>query len=192
MLRLIREAKPQWVIAENVPGIINMGLDTVLSDLEGAGYEVEPPLIIPACAVNAQHRRNRVWIIANAAKFDSNERCQFSMFGRWQGKAEQTRLGGIDNVSNTIRPGREELQPTAFSNNERYFTGSDFERLTTTEWITEPGLCERDARIPNRVARLKALGNSVVPQIPELIGLAILNFDTDGNCQIFSDSCQNQ
>jgi site-specific DNA-cytosine methylase len=64
MLRVIHEAKPRWVIGENVAGFVNMALDEVCSDLEGEGYEVQP-IIIPACAVNAPHRRDRVWIIAH-------------------------------------------------------------------------------------------------------------------------------
>jgi len=65
MLRVIREAKPRWIIGENVAGIVNMALDQVHSDLEGEGYEVET-LIIPACAVDAPHRRDRCWIVANS------------------------------------------------------------------------------------------------------------------------------
>jgi len=62
MLRVIQQAKPSWVIGENVVGIINMELEQVCIDLEACGYEVEP-IIIPACGVDTPHRRNRVWII---------------------------------------------------------------------------------------------------------------------------------
>jgi DNA (cytosine-5)-methyltransferase 1 len=65
MARIIKEARPCWVIAENVPGIIKMELDTVLSDLEGQGYEAQA-FVIPACAKDAPHRRDRVWIVANS------------------------------------------------------------------------------------------------------------------------------
>ncbi|MFA5261285.1 MAG: DNA cytosine methyltransferase, partial [Candidatus Omnitrophota bacterium] len=65
MLRVISEAKPRWVIGENVAGFIGMGLDDCISDLEGEGYEVQA-FVIPACAVNAPHRRDRVWIVANS------------------------------------------------------------------------------------------------------------------------------
>jgi len=65
MLRVIREAQPRWIIGENVAGIVNMALDQVHTDLEAEGYEVES-IIIPACGVDAPHRRNRVWIVANA------------------------------------------------------------------------------------------------------------------------------
>jgi DNA (cytosine-5)-methyltransferase 1 len=63
MLRVIQEARPDWIVGENVVGIIGLALDQVCSDLEAEGYEVEP-IIIPACGVDAPHRRNRVWIIA--------------------------------------------------------------------------------------------------------------------------------
>lgn len=64
MLRVISEARPTWVIGENVAGFIGMGLDDCVSDLEREGYEVQP-IVIPACAVGAPHRRDRVWIVAN-------------------------------------------------------------------------------------------------------------------------------
>ncbi len=65
MLRVIQQARPAWVVGENVAGIIGMELDRVLSDLEGEGYAVQP-LVIPACAVDAKHRRDRVWIVGHA------------------------------------------------------------------------------------------------------------------------------
>jgi len=65
MLRVIREAQPTWIIGENVAGIVSMELDNILSDLEGIGYAAWP-LVIPACAVDARHRRDRVWIVAHA------------------------------------------------------------------------------------------------------------------------------
>jgi site-specific DNA-cytosine methylase len=68
MFRVIRETLPRWVIAENVRGLVTwnegMVLEQVCADLESAGYEVQP-FIIPAVAVNAPHRRDRIWIIAN-------------------------------------------------------------------------------------------------------------------------------
>jgi DNA (cytosine-5)-methyltransferase 1 len=64
MFRVINEARPAWVLGENVPGIIGMELDNVLSDLEGIGYATRA-FVIPACAVDARHRRDRLWIMAN-------------------------------------------------------------------------------------------------------------------------------
>jgi DNA (cytosine-5)-methyltransferase 1 len=67
MLRAIREIQPSYVVGENVGGLINwdrgMVFDQVQADLEAEGYEVLP-FLLPACAVNAPHRRDRVWFIA--------------------------------------------------------------------------------------------------------------------------------
>lgn len=63
MLRVIKQSKPAWLVAENVAGLINMELDPVLADLEAQGYATGT-VVIPACAVGAPHRRDRVWIIA--------------------------------------------------------------------------------------------------------------------------------
>jgi len=65
MLRVIDDAKPEWVLGENVAGIITLELDRVLSDLESIGYSAWP-LVIPACALDARHRRDRVWIVAHS------------------------------------------------------------------------------------------------------------------------------
>jgi len=67
MLRAIREVSPRWVVGENVLGIVNWSgglvFEQVCADLENAGYEVQP-FVIPACAVNAPHKRDRLWIVA--------------------------------------------------------------------------------------------------------------------------------
>jgi len=67
MLRTIREIKPSWVVGENVYGLVNWNgglvFHEVQSDLEAEGYEVFP-VLLPAAAVNAPHRRDRIWFIA--------------------------------------------------------------------------------------------------------------------------------
>lgn len=65
MLRVISELRPAWVVGENVAGIVNMALDQVYTDLENEGYTVQA-LIIPACAVDAPHRRDRCAIVAHS------------------------------------------------------------------------------------------------------------------------------
>ena len=67
MLRVIREIRPTWVLGENVPGIVNLALDQVLSDLEEAGYESQT-FCIPACGVDAPHKRERVCIVAHLVR----------------------------------------------------------------------------------------------------------------------------
>ncbi len=82
-IRAIREIKPSYVVFENVIGFISMAFETVTSDLEAEGYTVES-FIIPACAIGAWHRRDRLWIIAysheqygNISGFCSSQISQF-------------------------------------------------------------------------------------------------------------------
>jgi DNA (cytosine-5)-methyltransferase 1 len=65
VFRIIKECRPRWICCENVAGHITLGLDDVLTDLEGEDYAAQA-VVIPACATGAPHRRDRVWIIANA------------------------------------------------------------------------------------------------------------------------------
>ncbi len=72
MLRIVRELKPRWVVGENVKGHITLGLDTVCNDLEGEGYTVRA-VCTPAHSVGANHKRERVFVIANT---ESDRRMQ--------------------------------------------------------------------------------------------------------------------
>jgi DNA (cytosine-5)-methyltransferase 1 len=69
MLRAIREIQPRWIVGENVLGLVNwnggMVFEEVQADLEAEGYEVQP-YVLPAAAVGAPHRRDRVWFVAHA------------------------------------------------------------------------------------------------------------------------------
>ena len=75
MLRAIREISPRWVVGENVRGLTNWNggvvFDEVQADLEAEGYEVLP-FLLPACAVNAPHRRDRIWFIAYSSNHGSH------------------------------------------------------------------------------------------------------------------------
>ena len=62
MYEIIKHKKPTWVIVENVGGFVNVALDLVCFDLEAEGYATQS-FVIPACSVQAPHRRDRVWII---------------------------------------------------------------------------------------------------------------------------------
>jgi len=76
MFRIIQEFKPRWVIGENVKGLVNlqdgMVFETVCTDLEGEGYEVRA-FNIPAAGVGAPHRRERIWIVAHAKRYDKTD-----------------------------------------------------------------------------------------------------------------------
>jgi len=67
MFRIIKQARPKYVVSENVTGHITMGLDAVLDDLEGEGYTAWP-FIIPACGKDSPQLRNRVWIVADSSE----------------------------------------------------------------------------------------------------------------------------
>tara|TARA_R110000868_G_scaffold135610_2_gene348187 strand:- start:186 stop:1181 length:996 start_codon:yes stop_codon:yes gene_type:complete len=104
MLRAIREIQPMYVVGENVRGLTNwnggMVFDEVQSDLEAQGYEVLP-FLLPACAVNAPHRRDRIWFVAN--RTDSG--CKYGQIYN-RGRKETTRSGEVPNEPcNTIKTG---------------------------------------------------------------------------------------
>ena len=67
MFRLIKELRPTWVIGENVGGHIKLGLDSVLENLESEGYSART-FSISASSVGANHKRERVWIVANSRR----------------------------------------------------------------------------------------------------------------------------
>jgi DNA (cytosine-5)-methyltransferase 1 len=199
MLRAIREVQPRWVVGENVPGLINwnggMVFKEVQTDLENAGLEVFPPITIPACSVGADHLRYRVWIIAHAGGngYQSgqfrNDRPQKgksqSEGGKWQrirydiggnGKSRDAantddqglpffgKPGGIPQKEGQARSGIERSNGM----------GSEW------SWISgnvEPAICRRGHGISNRVDRIKALGNAVVPQVVYQIFKAIQQYE---------------
>ena len=70
MFRLVKECRPTWVIGENVGGHIKLGLDTVLEDLESEGYSTRA-FSISASSIGANHKRERVWILAHSERNDN-------------------------------------------------------------------------------------------------------------------------
>jgi DNA (cytosine-5)-methyltransferase 1 len=163
MLRVIRLVGPKYVIGENVAGIINMELDQVLSDLEAEGYTTET-FIIPACGVGAPHRRDRVWILAysysprrsRGTTVETN-RCGGNI-GRKKTKILQENVANTNNT--TIARQREndgkihrEPEPKGLNDGCQGW------------WSVEPDVGRVANGIPNRVDRLKSLGNAIVPQI---------------------------
>ena len=186
MYRIIREVQPAFVIGENVPGIVTMELDTVLSDLEREGYECQT-FDIPACSLDAHHIRHRIWIIAYASRYAVRQQP-----GRGIGAsgAEAARAcdrssddpdtdGGRCEISGLTEYGRQLGESWAESDRLR----ADGRRPGQGEpatWEAESRFC----RVPDgvsprldryRTARLRALGNSVVPALVEFIGHAILD-----------------
>ena len=179
MFRLIREIKPQFVIGENVKNIINIQdgvvFETVCTDLESEGYEVQP-FNIPAAGVGAPHRRERVWIVANTKSIES--------YVGEHGKHQEERSG-----QGEIRGENSHDANTYSKRLERFRTehelrNSEKEKQTSGNswWSVEPNVGRVANGVPGRVHRLKGLGNAIVPQIARELGLAIkkvMNEDTD-------------
>ena len=141
MYRVICDAAPRYVLAENVPGLITVEggvlFESVCADLEDAGYEVLT-FILPACCKNAPHRRDRVWIVAHA----SEQRLQG--YGGVEGESEERREESGGHSGESCRSG-----------------GGTFRE----SWLIEPNVGRVANGIPKRVDRLKALGNAIVPQV---------------------------
>jgi len=70
---IVQRKRPSWCVFENVYGHVSMGLDEVLSDLERESYATRP-FVVPACATDAPHRRDRLWIICRNVGNTENER----------------------------------------------------------------------------------------------------------------------
>ena len=98
MHRLVVKHRPTWVLGENVAGHISMGLDQVLSDLENEGYACRV-FVIPACAVDAPHRRDRAWIMAYAPRVlegrevERTERQRTGQGGKSEFRSDAVRIG---------------------------------------------------------------------------------------------------
>lgn len=251
--RIVRNVRPDWCLFENVRGITSLEsgvvFDDLLSELESCGaeqegsggYEVAPPLIIPACAVDAPHRRDRVWIVARrrdaVADADSQREQQCGgvkskgrervgdsgetlahadcsgLGERWRPepiqqehtaaecggedvpyplgqyddrggygtgpiRGERSETAGVSGrhaASDSPQLGRRE----GLSDSRRGGEGTiaPIERAGSSDrcrWLPESGIRRVSNGVPNRVHRLRALGNAVVPQVVEKIGRAIM------------------
>ena len=192
MFRVIKEIRPRWVVAENVAGIVRMALDDCLSDLEGEGYSTQA-VIIPACAVNAPHRRDRVWIVAHDGSRDTQQRDastqRSSQCSSEGGKTSSARIVGGQDFCETFTETRNKLcgnlqtsQDVADSSKQRLEGEKPTSKLSGRKqglftqcdwWSVEPDVGRVAHGVPNRVDRLKSLGNAIVPQVAMQIFKAI-------------------
>lgn len=178
MFQVIQNVKPDWVIAENVRGLVTwndgMVLEQVCADLESEGYEVQP-FIIPACAVNAPHRRDRVWIIANCAnsrvkglqkrEINPDDTADAGRIGREQGSSE-------DIQSESKKPERQNSHYSGWERDWREVAAA------TCNARMDDGLPREVDGISYSFAKwrnesIKAYGNAIVPQVAMEIFRAI-------------------
>ena len=196
MLRIISEVRPTWVIGEHVIGIVKMELDSILSDLEGEGYQTRA-FIIPACGIDAPHKRDRVWIIAHANSEGESDgpinegprprqlelmADPNSGFSTVTQQAVQAGRATIISSSKDVADSESERvqrlwssgeqKPHTYGGQKLSLCGS--ERPRPAYWEAEPGMGRVVDGIPNRVDRIKGLGNAVVPMVVEVIGNAIM------------------
>jgi DNA (cytosine-5)-methyltransferase 1 len=168
--RIVGELRPRYVVVENVAALLTRGMGTVLGDLSTLGYDAEWH-VIPASAVGAPHRRDRVWIVAYA-----NDQGQPDVPVNDESRGGVPELAGGDVPDadsglwqRDVGFWEQVAQPRC--GEEQLERGRDRGREW---WATEPDVGRVAHGVPSRVDRLRCLGNAVVPQIVEIIGRLIL------------------
>ena len=163
MFRIIREARPTYVVAENVRGLLSWNeglvLDKVCSDLEGEGYKVFPAVLPAAGVANCPHRRDRIWIIAYAYEHRKGRTS-----GRDESKSGKERL-----------PQRDQIQQPKKSDCLRKLSTGTPPMQSWQDFPTVPPVCGGDDGLPERLdgitfpkwrrESIKAYGNAIVPQV---------------------------
>ena len=152
--RAVRMVRPEYVLVENVPGLLGRGMGIVLGDLAELGYDTEWQSI-PAAAVGAPHLRWRVWIVAYPC--NGGQRQLLQPLGEL-GSGAEANLG---------------------SNGEARAV-ADYNRLGNGggHWAAEPNVGRVAYGLPKRVDRIVGLGNAVVPQIVTWIGGRIMEAES--------------
>ena len=169
--------RPTWCVFENVYGHVSMGLDEVLSDLEGEGYAARP-FVVPACSVDAPHRRDRLWVIAqNVADTRHRRRRNQRIIERGedtQGRrpTDSDQVGGSSEQPTLVAHANgkglqgQRQKPSGVSTKQQNTSNACW-------WKPEPPVGRVANGIPRRMDRLRGLGNAIVPQIAMKIALAI-------------------
>lgn len=181
--RLIKEIYPRYVIIENVANLRSNGLATVIKDLWEIGYGCEWH-IISARSVGACHLRERIWIIA----YPNNTGCREYM----RSSTESSELSSIELCGNRPGEGMDQSSNTNHLRLWKSFTTEEEKQQWWAEttasfsdwWQVESPVCGVHDGVSRgldkgRVKRIKSLGNTIVPQIAELIGTCIINYEKE-------------
>lgn len=203
--RIIGEFRPDLVFVENVAALLGRGLGVVLGDLAALGYDAEWHCI-PASHIGAPHRRDRLWIVANArsGRRGGSSGREIQQSGRTEAvgagedvayAAQLQRNGGEHHGENCGC----EISQSGDGSGSDYVADANLSRLQGRQetgnlggigtwiqqqsfgrahgigsiWESESSVGRVVNGLPDRSHRLKALGNAVVPQIPDLLGRAV-------------------
>lgn len=167
--RIVRRLRPRYVLVENVPGLLVRGMGRVLGALAELGYDAEWASI-PAAAFGAPHLRYRIFIVAYPESLGAR-RLPVRQGRPQQAKADLARDGAsLPDPDGQRCDGWPRIFPTAWPPR-----GDAAQR--DHAWAVEPGMGRVAYGVPNRVDRLRSLGNAVVPQVAEWVGRRILAFD---------------
>lgn len=165
--RLVGELAPRFVIVENVAALLGRGLGDVLGDLASLRYDAEWHCI-PASAIGAPHRRDRIWIVAYPTQLQRDG----GKLYREHSKGAVPQFGAGSGASNVAHANSAQCEGGGLPIG---VLAQHADLGFSSWWRVEPSVGRVANGVPDRAHRLKGLGNAVVPQIPELIGNAILS-----------------
>ena len=174
LMRVVRMVRPRYVVLENVPMLLTgdsgRWMSAVLGELAESGYDAKWDCV-PAAAVGAPHRRDRVFIVAYANRERLEEWSQQDgnpKAGKQASRRDNARRRGQD-VAYTERQGLEGHGAKPRQPEISQPRDSGAWPRSTDEWQTEPDVGRVADGVPNRVDRLRALGNAVVPQVAAIV-----------------------
>lgn len=180
MLRVIQEIYPPYIVCENVFGLISVEsglvLHEILSDLENCGYETGR-FIIPACAVDAPHRRDRVWIIAHACNAETSRLREHGGEILQKPKSERPNVSYAAWTASDSNSINENLP--GFHSGEVSFKKTTHIQPDFRQFPSQSPVCGKHDGISNRLDRLRALGNAIVPQLALKLFSLINEYDKE-------------
>lgn len=179
--RLVGELRPRYVLVENVPALAHRGLGRVLGDLAALGYDAEWDCI-PASAVGAPHRRDRIWLVAYPESLHRHERDDHAGVGLEGGTVSQSGNGGwpapvADANGKGLEGHRRPVEGAAERPAPSRSLAQREREREQHEWAVEPDVGRMANGVPRRVDRLRSLGNALVPQVAEWLGHRINDYE---------------